>query len=152
LSPEKTWSRKLDEIALAAIIETKLSKPAILEQYINTVYVGTRNGVTINGLGQAAQLYFGHDASHVNAQEAALLARRVQRPGYFAPIRRTDGAIARRNLVLKLMRENNIITEGQRAQAAKTKLSIAPAETTGHDDEWFLEMAADEVRRASKNL
>src|SRR5262249_32750558 len=61
LDPNKTWSRKLKEMIIAIVLEMKLSKQQIMEQYANRVYLGRRDGVSIQGFGEAAQCYFSHN-------------------------------------------------------------------------------------------
>jgi penicillin-binding protein 1B len=147
LRPEKTWSRKLQEIAIAAILETKLSKQQILEQYINNVYLGTRDGISIHGFGQASETYFSHGLSDLSVEEAALLAGMVQRPGYFDPIRHPERALARRNTVLRLMQNNHYLTQAERQRFSQAPSSVTPVDSAIPDDQWFLELAADEGRR-----
>jgi penicillin-binding protein 1B len=144
LRPEKTWARKIEEIAISAILETKLSKDEILEQYINSVYLGTRDGISIHGFGQATETYFSHGLSDLSVAEAALLTGMIQRPGYFDPIRHRDRAMARRNVVLRLMQKNHYLSEADRVHFSQVQLSIAPRNPEMRDDQWFLELAADE--------
>jgi len=62
LSNEKTVARKLKEIFIATAIEDKYTKEAILNMYLNEIYMG--RGCT--GMGIAARAYFGKDVSELN--------------------------------------------------------------------------------------
>ena len=66
LSGDRTWRRKLDEALLALVLEWRFSKAAILELYVNEVYLGNAGGVSIVGYGQAARdvLRQGRDRAH----------------------------------------------------------------------------------------
>lgn len=147
LRPEKTWGRKVQEIEISAILEIKLSKQEILEQYINSVYLGTRDGTSIHGFGEASETFFSHGLSNLSVDEAALLAGMVQRPGYFDPIRHPERTLTRRNVVLRLMQKNRYLTEAERLRFSQAPLSIAPADPAMSGDQWFLELAADEGKR-----
>jgi len=155
LSPEKTWGRKVKEIAIAAILETRFSKEEILEQYINSVYLGTRDNISIHGFGQASESLFSHGLSELSVEEAALLAGMVQRPGYFDPIRHRERAFARRNVVLRLMQKNHYLTVAERVHFSQAPILIAAADAGDpamRDDQWFLELAADEGHRLAKRV
>ena len=96
-----TPARKLREIRMALTLDRTLSKPEVLTRYLNLVSFG--NGAF--GIQDAAQTYFGIDASALNWQQAALLAGMVQSTSTLNPYINPDGALARRNLVLDTMIE-----------------------------------------------
>lgn len=81
LQPDKTLARKVREIAIACRLEGTLSKEDILTLYVNRVAFGNR----AYGLEQAAQTYFGVQASDLTLAQAAVLAALPQRPSYFDP-------------------------------------------------------------------
>lgn len=70
LTPEKTITRKVKEMAIALLLERRYSKERILELYLNQVYFGSR----AYGLEAAAQAYFGKTAAALSLAEGALLA------------------------------------------------------------------------------
>ena len=96
-----TPARKLREIRMALTLDRMLSKPEVLTRYLNLVSFG--NGAF--GIQDAAQTYFGIDASALNWQQSALLAGLVQSTSTLNPYINPDGALARRNLVLDTMIE-----------------------------------------------
>jgi len=69
-SPEKTYRRKFQEMWLAREMERRLSKPEILELYLNRISLGPR----VFGVEAAAEKYFGKSARDITLSEAALLA------------------------------------------------------------------------------
>ena len=99
---ETTPARKLREIRMALTLDKTFTKPEILTRYLNLVSFG--NGAF--GVQDAAQTYFGINASELNWQQSALLAGMVQSTSTLNPYTNPDGALARRNLVLDTMIEN----------------------------------------------
>ena len=87
---------------MALTLDKTFTKPEILTRYLNLVSFG--NGAF--GIQDAAQTYFGINASELNWQQAALLAGMVQSTSTLNPYTNPDGALARRNLVLDTMIEN----------------------------------------------
>ncbi|GAS96876.1 membrane carboxypeptidase [Mycolicibacterium canariasense] len=119
---ETTPARKLREIRMALTLDKTFTKPEILTRYLNLVSFG--NGAF--GIQDAAQTYFGVNASELNWQQAALLAGMVQSTSTLNPYTNPDGALARRNLVLDTMIEN-IPQEADALRAAKQQpLGILP--------------------------
>jgi len=111
-------SRKIREAILAFRLEDTLSKPQILELYLNSIFLG-RNAY---GVQAASRAYFDKDVADLTLPEAAYLAVLPKAPSNYDPVRATEKALARRNYVLREMRNNGYITEEQRASAAATPL------------------------------
>src|SRR5258708_22176091 len=99
---ETTPARKLREIRMALTLDKTFSKPEILTRYLNLVSFG--NGAF--GVQDAAQTYFGVNASQLNWQQAALLAGMLQSTSGFDPYNNPEGALQRRNVVLDTMIDN----------------------------------------------
>ncbi len=106
LSSERTYDRKIREILLAVQLEQRYNKAQILEQYLNTVYLGDG----YYGVEAASRGYFGKPASDLEPHEAALLAALVRSPSSDAPSVGGSRAIKRRNLVLRLMRDQGLVS------------------------------------------
>ncbi len=119
---ETTPARKLREIRMALTLDKTFTKPEILTRYLNLVSFG--NGAF--GVQDAAQTYFGINASELNWQQAALLAGMVQSTSTLNPYTNPEGALARRNLVLDTMIEN-IPQEAEALRAAKATAAGDPA-------------------------
>ncbi len=119
---ETTPARKLREIRMALTLDKTFTKPEILTRYLNLVSFGNN----AFGVQDAAQTYFGINASELNWQQAALLAGMVQSTSALNPYSNPDGALARRNLVLDTMIQN-IPNEADAIRAAKAEpLGILP--------------------------
>ena len=116
LSPEKTYRRKVQEMLLARDMEARLSKPEILELYINRINLGPQ----VFGIEAASQKYFGHSARTLSLSEAALLAALPKAPSRYDPTENFDGALSRSHLVLQRMTANGFITPEQEVQARQS--------------------------------
>jgi penicillin-binding protein 1A len=107
LTLEKTFRRKIAEAIVALRLERQFSKPEILGFYLNKVYFGDG----LYGVEAASRGYFGKPSAEVSVAEAALLAGLVQSPSAYAPTASLERATARRDLVLRLMRDQGTIDE-----------------------------------------
>lgn len=107
LTPARTLSRKIYEAAIAIRLEERYSKPQILHAYLNAVYFGDG----YHGVEAASRGYFGKPAADLERHEAALLAALVRSPRGYSPSANPARALARRNLVLRLMRDTGRIDE-----------------------------------------
>jgi 1A family penicillin-binding protein len=109
LTPDRTFSRKMREIAIAVRLEERYSKQEILHAYLNAVYFGDG----YHGVEAASRGYFGKSAADLQPHEAALLAGLVKSPTRYSPGNNPKRALARRNLVLGLMRETGRLTDAE---------------------------------------
>ncbi len=105
LSSEKSYTRKLYEIALALKIEAELGKDRILEIYINQIFLGQRT----YGFAAAAQTYFGRKLAELTLAEVAMLAGIAPAPSAYNPIASARRAKTRQQYVLARMLELGMI-------------------------------------------
>jgi penicillin-binding protein 1B len=152
LRRDKIWKRKVEEVLITAYLEHKLSKNQIFERYCNLVYLGGEGPFGINGIGEAAQVYFNKDVRQLNLDEAATLAGLIQRPAYLNPFRHPGRAVDRRNVVLKRMRENKYIGDAQYAEAIAAPLGLRSGAAEHSESQYFVDIAAKEAARASDEL
>jgi penicillin-binding protein 1B len=124
LSNARTLWRKLREAAMAIELEARYSKRAILQAYLNEVYLGQDDALAVRGVGRAAQFYFGKDVTQLDLGESALLAGIIRGPNLYSPFRNPQAARARRDLALREMRERGVITDVQYRVAARAPLSL----------------------------
>ncbi|NLG49466.1 MAG: PBP1A family penicillin-binding protein, partial [Chloroflexi bacterium] len=122
LTTEQTVTRKIKEAILAAELTRRYSKAEILEIYLNEVYFGN----LAYGIGTAAETYFDKPVSELDLAEAALLAGILQSPAGYDPYLDPDAALARRETVLRLMRQNGYITREEYELAVKQPLGVVP--------------------------
>ncbi|WP_059119944.1 penicillin-binding protein 1B [Vibrio sp. MEBiC08052] len=124
LSSQRTLVRKLQEAYMALIIDYRFSKDRILEAYLNEVYLGQNGAEEVHGFGLASRLYFGQPLQELRIDQLALLVGMVKGPSYYNPVRYPERATERRDLVLKLMLQQDILTARQYAQAVERPLDI----------------------------
>ncbi|WP_284192332.1 penicillin-binding protein 1B [Vibrio zhanjiangensis] len=124
LSSDRTLWRKLREAYMALIIDYRYSKDRILEGYLNEVYLGQSRGEAIHGFGLASRLYFGQPIQELRIDQLALLVGMVKGPSYYNPIRYPDRAKERRDLVLRLMMQQDVLTASQYEMAVNRPLDI----------------------------
>ena len=129
LSTEKTFTRKIYEILLALKIERQLSKPQILEVYMNQIFLGQR----AYGFAAAADIYFGKPLDKLSVAEAAMLAGLPQAPSAYNPVSNPKRATRRQQYIIDRMEANGFITEDQAVAARAEVLKLrTPADTAVH--------------------
>ena len=119
LSPEKKFSRKVEETMLAIQIERHYTKQQIFTMYCNQIYLGAGN----YGFEAASEFYFDKPVVQLTLPEAATLAAIIRGP-FYSPVLHPDRALARRNLVLDLMAANGKITRAQAKEAQQAPLGL----------------------------
>ena len=107
LSSEQTFSRKFKEMQTAIKLEKTLSKEQIMEYYLNMLYFGSGE----YGIKNASMRFFGKEPIQLNALECAMLAGIVKSPTKYNPINNYSNSITRARTVLKLMLEQNKISQ-----------------------------------------
>jgi penicillin-binding protein 1A len=140
---QKTIDRKVDDIALAVYMERQMTKDQILEMYLNTVYFGEG----AHGIAAAAKVYFGKELKDLTLGESAMLARCVQRPRV-NPISSLAKATENRDVVLGVMREENMVTpaEYDAAIAEKPHVNTRPQHSPAirpNGSEYFVDHVLD---------
>ncbi len=141
LTNEATYTRKVKEAILAKRIEAALTKPQIMELYLNQIALG-RNSF---GVQAAARAYFNKDVGELALHEMAFLSILPKAPETYGRAKFANRAIERRNWVLGQMADNGFITTEQRDAARAMPLGTVPriAPVSDLSGGYFLE----EVRR-----
>ena len=140
LSAEVSFKRKIKEAILALRLEKALPKDAILELYLNQIYLGYGS----YGVAAAALNYFNRSLDELTIAEAAFLAALPKAPNNYHPVRRRTQAVARRNWVVRRMLEDGRISPVEAEEAAAAPLQIrSRGATEFFEAEWF----AEDVRR-----
>jgi penicillin-binding protein 1B len=122
---ERSFSRKFRELAVALVIEFRLSKNAILERYINDVPMGEYDGTPIEGLPLAARYFLNKDLREVTPAEAAMLIGMIQAPTAYDPRRHPDLCRKRRDTVLVIMRVHDLIDQPAYTVATASEIQVA---------------------------
>ncbi|MFH1016681.1 MAG: PBP1A family penicillin-binding protein, partial [Pseudomonadota bacterium] len=122
LSSDRTLQRKIREFIMTVVAEGLYSKDQILEAYLNEIYLGQRGSTSIHGVAEAARFYFSKNLDQLSLGEDALLAGMVSSPGRYSPYNDLKAAKARRDVVLKILKDRKKITEKEFAAALHEKL------------------------------
>ena len=139
LTPENSVNRKVKEAILANRLEATLSKPQILELYMNDIFLGYRS----YGVAAAAFNYFGKSLEQLTPDEAAFLAALPKGPNNYHPKRHPERAKARRDWVLGEMAQSGWLAQADlaRSQARPLITQDAPRRAQYADADFFVEEA-----------
>jgi len=150
LSQERTLRRKLNEAAMALLLDYHYEKDEILEAYANEIYLGQDGQRAIHGFGLASRFYFSRPLAELDLPRIALLVGMVRGPSYYNPVRQPERAKTRRNLVLKLLYEQGVIEEDQLKAATKAPLGVAQKGkrwASGSGYPAFMDVVRDQLHR-----
>ncbi len=151
LSNERTFKRKVNEILMAILIDSRYDKDDILEAYSNAIYLGQDGSRAIHGFGLASQFYFGKPLDELDLHQVALLVGMVKGPSLYDPRRNPERAKERRALVLDVMVELNLISAEDAALAKEMALDVTPKAGSGITAyPAFLELVQRQLRRYYK--
>lgn len=132
LDNRRTLGRKAEEALMALALEARYDKRDLMTAYINEIYLGQQGNRAVHGFGLASQFYFAKPLGELNLHEMALLVAIVRGPPYYDPRRQPERATARRNLVLKLLASQQVITEEEAQQAAAEPLDVSKRPSGGY--------------------
>ena len=138
-SRERTAFRKIKEALAALMLELKYGKDEILESYLNEIYLGQVESVSIYGVGEAARWYFGKSVQDMTLAEAALLAGMIKAPNGYSPLKNPTMAKERRDLVLTRLREENKLSAPEHEAAARQPIHVVPTPETVTDAPYFVD-------------
>lgn len=124
---DRSFERKFKELAVALLLEYRLTKDEILERYINDVSMGAFEGTPIQGMPQAARYFFHKDLVQVTPAEAATLIGMVQGPTIFDPRRHPEASTKRRDVVLGAMKSQGVIDAATYAEAIAEPVRVSKA-------------------------
>ena len=113
LTQQRTFVRKIQEIALAVKIAHKYSKDQILEDYLNTIYFGRG----AYGIEAASQAYFGVPVSQLTIPQGAVLAGLIRAPSVLDPAVSPQASRTRWGQVLDTMVKQGWLSPADRAAA-----------------------------------
>ena len=148
LSSERSYLRKIYEIALALKIESELTKDRILEVYANQIFLGQR----AYGFSAAAQTYFGKKLPELTVGEAAMLAGLPAAPSAYNPWVNPRRAKARQQYVLSRMLQLGFISQHDYDEAVaepfRPRQAMAVASGNPNRALQYAQFAAEMARQA----
>ena len=140
-----TYERKMREMIVASRLERTLTKPEILEIYLNSIYLGRASW----GVEMAAQSYFGKAAKALTLEEGALLAGLTKGPNYYNPDRQPERAQERFAYVLSRLGEDGVIPADRMKQAFGARPQLIALERVRRDGGFHF---VDYLDREAKTL
>ena len=129
LSNRQTYTRKIREALMALVLELRHSKDEIMLAYVNEIYLGQNGARAVHGFGLASRFYFGKPLAELDVHEIALLVAIVRGPSFYDPRRNPERALARRTLVLELMRDAGLIDAATFASNKDRELGVVTVES-----------------------
>lgn len=142
LSSERSIQRKIKEVFLSFLLESRFTKREILKMYLDHAYMG--GGAF--GVEAASQYYFGKSIRDVNLAESAMLAGLYKAPTKYAPHVNLPASRARTNEVLSNLVESGFYTPAQVHEARLHPAQTIESRSTSSPD-WYLDWAFEEVQR-----
>ncbi len=147
LSSDRRLWRKGIEAIMSLLVELHFSKDEILQSYVNEVYLGQEGPRAIHGFALASRHYFNRPLEELDASQIALLVGMVKGPSFYDPWRRPERATARRNVVLKVMSEHQLISPQQQQQFEQQPLGLAKANALANVYPAYLDLVRRQLRR-----
>jgi len=148
LSNQRSLRRKVNEAIMALLLERRYAKDDILQAYLNEVYLAQDGQRAIHGFGLGSRFFFQRPPDELNLAQIALLVGMVKGPSWYDPRRQPERAMERRNLVLQVMFEQDIITRAQYQKSRKEKLGLVkPDAGTSKTFPAFLDLVRRQLRR-----
>ena len=146
LTPERTISRKLQELIMSVVIELMYAKKEILEIYLNEIYLGQKGAAAINGVGEAAMFYFGKKVDELNLAEAASLAGMIKAPNLFSPFIDPERCRQRRDTVLQNAYEKGWVTDSELQKASQSSIQTVGLSAQRKKAPYFIDYLAKQLR------
>lgn len=147
LTNERSLGRKLNEAYMALIMDYRYSKDRILELYLNEVYLGQSGGDQIRGFPLASLYYFGRPVDELSLDQQALLVGMVKGASLYNPWRNPKLALERRNLVLKLLQNQQVIDAELYNMLSARPLGVQPKGGVISPQPAFMQLVQQELRQ-----
>ena len=146
LSSERSYWRKANEAYMALIVDARYSKDRILELYMNEVYLGQSGDNEIRGFPLASLYYFGRPVEELSLDQQALLVGMVKGASIYNPWRNPKLALERRNLVLRLLQQQNVIDQELYDMLSARPLGVQPRGGVISPQPAFMQMVRQELQ------
>lgn len=157
LTADKKIDRKIREMYLATVLESKLkqeygkeeAKNVILELYLNTVGFGKG----CYGVEAASERYFGKDVSELTLDECTVLGAIIQSPSHLEPINNPEANNERRKIILKYMLNNKDITKEEYEASLKADPYVGVSDhnaeyvQTNSTNSYFVDALIEEITK-----
>ena len=124
---KRVW-QKLKEWVIATQFEKRYTKNEILAMYLNKFeFIYGAHGVSA-----ASKTYFGKDQKNLTVDEAAILVGMLKNPWAYNPKRKPENARKRRDVVMKQMVKNNLLTDETYRALIEKEIDMSGFSRTTH--------------------
>ena len=150
---KSAWKRipqKLKELIVAIKLERNYTKEEIITMYLNTVDFGNNSF----GIKAAARTYFSTTPGKLSPAQAATLVGILKGVTLYSPTRNPDRSLARRNLILSKMVDEEFLTE-EEYQSAKTTDLALQFRATNHNEglaTYFRTILKQDIQKTFQDL
>ncbi len=131
LDNRRTIERKLQEVAMAVILDARFSKQDLLTAYINEIFLGQNGNRAIHGFGLGAQFYFNKPLHELAADEIATLLSIIRGPSFYNPFRHPQRTLERRNRILGILHNDGLLTQAQFERGIQQPIGVVANPTSG---------------------
>ena len=146
LSSERSYWRKANEAYMAVLMDARYSKDRILELYMNEVYLGQSGDNEIRGFPLASLYYFGRPVEELSLDQQALLVGMVKGASIYNPWRNPKLALERRNLVLRLLQQLQVIDQELYDMLSARPLGVQPRGGVISPQPSFMQLVRQELQ------
>ncbi|HED1379332.1 TPA: bifunctional glycosyl transferase/transpeptidase [Enterobacter hormaechei subsp. steigerwaltii] len=146
LSSERSYWRKANEAYMAVLMDARYSKDRILELYMNEVYLGQSGDNEIRGFPLASLYYFGRPVEELSLDQQTLLVGMVKGASIYNPWRNPKLALERRNLVLRLLQQQQVIDQELYDMLSARPLGVQPRGGVISPQPAFMQMVRQELQ------
>ncbi len=150
-NPIKRIMQKLQEWITAVRLERNYTKEEIIMMYFNTVDFGAYNTY---GIKSGARTYFNTTPDKLTADQAAVLVQMLKGTSMYSPVSNPEKALARRNLVLQNMRDQNFISSEEFEKSREKPLGIKLTKANYGDGlaPYFRAVLKEEIKKEFQRL
>jgi len=142
LESDRSFERKAKELVYSYELEKKMTKDAILEQYLNYIYYGEQ----ALGIQNAAKIYFDKDVRDLDLAEASMLAGLPAAPSKYSAISGDyKESKKRQEYVLQQMIKAKFITLDEAKKAIREPLTLSGAKRTVMKHPYFVQYVKQEL-------
>jgi len=131
LTNEQTIWRKFNEAIMSILLELHYSKDEVLQAYINEIYLGQDGRRAIHGFALASRFYFDKNLAELKRQQIALLIALVKGPSFYNPRTQPLHAKQRRDLVLNMLVERQVLEPAKATLASEGPLGVVADPVSG---------------------
>ncbi len=146
LTNERSLWRKANEAYMALIMDARYSKDRILELYLNEVYLGQSGDDQIRGFPLASLYYFGRPVDELSLDQQAMLVGMVKGASLYNPWRKPQLTLQRRNLVLRLLQQQNVIDQELYDMLSARPLGVQPKGGVISPQPAFMQMVRNQLQ------